>query len=110
MAKNKYRKTVDASAASFHRRRGQAPGSSILVVTEGVNTEPIYFDELRRSLAASTVELVSYGKGAGDPKVLVDAALKLKAHRRGSGSVPAVPPRRVRRAERAVFRILAPAS
>lgn len=82
MAKNRYHKTAGSSASSFQRSRGQAPGSSILVVTEGVNTEPIYFNELRKHLAAPTVELVAYGEGTGDPRVLVDAALKLQAERR----------------------------
>ena len=82
MAKNRYRKTVGSSASSFRRNRGQAPGSSILVVTEGINTEPIHFEELKNQLAAPTVELVPYGEGTGDPRVLVDAALRLQADRK----------------------------
>lgn len=81
---SKYRKSTDKRASSFRRKIGgkRKPGSSILVVTEGKNTEPIYFDALRRMFAAPTVELVPHGAGAGDPRVLTDKALKIRKERR----------------------------
>jgi hypothetical protein len=81
--------------AKFHRKAGTAissfrrritnrvePGSAILVVTEGVNTEPAYFQRIRERFAAPTVELVPHGAGRGDPRALADEALRLKKERK----------------------------
>jgi len=54
---------------------------SILVVTEGVNTEKAYFRLIQERFAAPTVELVPHGEGKGDPSVLVDAAVALREER-----------------------------
>jgi len=83
MAKRRYRRTAATSARSYARfgARGSRPGSSILVVTEGVNTEPAYFEFVRRMFSSSTVELVPHGAGRGDPKSLTDAALEVRKKR-----------------------------
>lgn len=84
MTKRRYRKRADSSIQSFRRpltTRGE-PGSAILVVTEGVNTEPAYFNLLAERFAAPTVELVPYGAGRGDPRALADEALRLATERK----------------------------
>lgn len=57
---------------------------AILVVCEGAETEPRYFEALSRALGlAATVEVVVRGDtGYTDPKGLVDAAIKLERERR----------------------------
>lgn len=84
MGKNKYKPSYSKSASSFLRTIGKdvEPGSSILVVTEGVNTEPTYFEAIRNTFASPSVELVSHGAGRGDPKTLTDAALDYRKARR----------------------------
>lgn len=84
MGKRRYRKSADSSIQSFRRRlTGQiGPGAAILVVTEGGNTEPAYFDLMAKRFAAPTVELVPYGAGRGDPRALVDEALRLVKERK----------------------------
>lgn len=79
-----YRRKAETSAQSFRRtvtpRSGA--GAAILIVTEGVNTEPAYFQWIRDRFAAPTVELVSHGAGRGDPRALADEALRLRAERK----------------------------
>jgi hypothetical protein len=84
MPSRKYKKIVGNSLSALSRRREtrNAPGSALLVVTEGVNTEPVYFNRLRKKFAAQTVELVTHGEGKGDPRVLADAALTMRKERR----------------------------
>lgn len=80
----KFRRKAETDIHSFRRRTTNRvdPGSSILVVTEGVNTEPAYFQWIRERFAAPTVELVSHGVGRGDPRALADEALRLKKERK----------------------------
>jgi len=84
MPSKKYQRVVDSDAASFRRAHGMSSdaGKAILIVTEGVVTEPVYFEGIRRRLACLTVELVTYGAGAGDPRVLAQKALDLQEERR----------------------------
>lgn len=84
MAKHKYKREADKSARSFLRTigKGKAPGSSILVVTEGDNTEPVYFEAIRQVFASSAIELVPYGAGRGDPQALTQAAIHYRKQRR----------------------------
>lgn len=84
MGKNKYKPSISKSASSFLRTIGKNvdPGAAILVVTEGVNTEPTYFEALRNAFASPSVELVPHGAGRGDPKKLTDAALEFRKNRR----------------------------
>lgn len=84
MGKSKYKPSVSKSAGSFLRTLGKAvePGSSILVVTEGVNTEPTYFEALKNAFVSPSVELVAHGAGRGDPEKLTDAALDFQKKRR----------------------------
>ena len=84
MTKRDYRRRADTSAKSFRRTlyAKEPAGSAILVVTEGANTEPSYFDRIRNHLAAPTVELVPHGAGRGDPRALADEALRLRKERK----------------------------
>jgi hypothetical protein len=84
MAKDKYKRKAGKSARSFLRTIGQgtAPGASILVVTEGDNAEPVYFDAIRRVFASTAIELVPHGAGRGDPRKLTEAALRYRKERR----------------------------
>jgi hypothetical protein len=84
MAKHRYRKRAASSIGSFRRTVATRtdPGSAILVVTEGDNTEPAYFDLIAKRFAAPTVELVPYGAGRGDPRALADEALRLAKERK----------------------------
>jgi len=54
-------------------------GRSLLIVTEGTNTEPIYFNQLKQLLASKLVYIETKGRGKNDPKQLVDDALDLQA-------------------------------
>ena len=84
MARHKYKRKAPNAARSFRRAIGRAtkPGSSILVVTEGVNTEPTYFEKIRKVFASNAIELVPHGAGRGDPQKLTDAALDIRKERR----------------------------
>ncbi|RLC89521.1 MAG: hypothetical protein DRI37_03650 [Chloroflexi bacterium] len=70
------------SADSFKRRPGsRPPRQCILVVCEGLKTEPNYFKALCRELKLTSVEVeVVTGEGSA-PISVVDSALELK-HRR----------------------------
>ena len=77
MAGKRWKKHIPTDAGSFRRPRGSSrPGSSILIVTEGEVTEPVYFDALKRKLALQTVEIEIVPAGKGDPRRLAEAALK----------------------------------
>ena len=80
----KYHRKADTDIRSFRRPPASRndPGSAILIVTEGVNTEPAYIDRIKEQFAAPTVELVSHGAGRGDPRALADEALRLRESRR----------------------------
>lgn len=84
MASHPYRRKADNTPKSFRRVQGNAtqPGASILVVTEGLNTEPVYFESIRRVLATRILELVTYGAGRGDPRKLAEVALEKRDERR----------------------------
>ena len=82
----KYARKAASDVRSF--RRGpvvsEKAGSAILVVTEGENTEPAYFEWVRHRFAAPTVELVAHGAGRGDPTALAKEALRFRDERRQS--------------------------
>lgn len=84
MAKSKYKPKTSNTVKSFRRNIGRNAklGSSILIVTEGVNTEPIYFEAIRRIFAVNAIELVSHGAGRGDPRRLTDFAIDIHKERR----------------------------
>ena len=84
MVKRRYLRSAATSARPYARSgaKGSRPGSSFLVVTEGVNTEPAYFEFVRRMFSSATVELVPRGAGRGDPKSLADFALEVRNERR----------------------------
>jgi len=81
MPRRSYRRKADKA---FFRSVGidPRPGASMLIVTEGLNTEPIYFKTLREFFSASAIELVAHGEGKGSPKALTDKALSLRKERR----------------------------
>jgi hypothetical protein len=80
----RYRRKAETSVQSFRRRVSSlsAPGSAILIVTEGINTEPAYLSWIKERFAAPTVELVPHGAGRGDPRALADEALRLRNERK----------------------------
>ena len=81
--KKKWHKRIPASPSSFLRQRGdKPPAKGILIATEGVVTEAVYFAEVRNRLALPTVELLVEGKGIGDPRRLAEAALTEQKKRR----------------------------
>lgn len=80
MAKHSRRRA--RSADSFKRRPGsRPPRQCILVVCEGLKTEPNYFKALCRELRLTSVEVeVVTGSGSA-PISVVDSALELKRRR-----------------------------
>lgn len=84
MAKGNYHRKASNRSTSFRRTggRGKKPGSSILVVAEGANTESVYFETLRNRFAAPTLEIEVEGVGINDPTRLVERALNLRTKRR----------------------------
>lgn len=82
-AKNKWKKQIPSDAASFRRPKGSArPGNAILIVTEGLVSEPAYFTALKRRLALQTLEIEVQPGGMGDPQKLVEYAVGLREARR----------------------------
>jgi hypothetical protein len=82
-AKNKWKKQIPSDASSFRRPKGSArPGSAILIVTEGLVSEPAYFTALKRRLALQTLEIEVQPGGMGDPQKLVEYAVGLREARR----------------------------
>jgi hypothetical protein len=66
----------------FKRRQGsKEPRKSILIVSEGSKTEPIYFNSLRNKLRLAMVEVKIVGEGAA-PITVVDRAIELRAERK----------------------------
>jgi len=47
-------------------------------VTEGDNTEPVYFEAIRAVFASSAIELVPHGAGRGDPRKLTELAIRCR--------------------------------
>ena len=77
MARRKHRNTD-----SYKRREGsKEPRKSILIVCEGIKTEPIYFNSLRKNLQLSMVEVKVVGEGAA-PITVVDRAIELRQERK----------------------------
>lgn len=68
------------SSRSFSRRKGQLkPRKRILLICEGTETEPAYFNALRQRLKISTLEVeICGGKGRNAPISLVDYAVEKK--------------------------------
>jgi len=66
---------------SYKRRQGsKEPRKSILIVSEGSKTEPIYFNSLKRNLQLSMAEVKVVGEGAA-PITVVDRAIELRKER-----------------------------
>lgn len=83
MASRKWKKKINSDPRSFRRSRwSKPPAKAILIVTEGEVTEPVYFDELKRRLNLSTVEIEVLGAGKGDPRRLAESALEERKQRR----------------------------
>ncbi|MGB0384212.1 MAG: RloB family protein [Ardenticatenaceae bacterium] len=80
MAKNK-RKGRKRSSGSHKRQAGRhSTRKSILIVCEGTETEPAYFNEFKAQLNLPLVEIVGKGTGEGHSGV-VKHALQLKKER-----------------------------
>ncbi len=72
----------ERSAHSYDRRIGRrAPGRCILIVCEGAETEPNYFQELRKYLKLSSVYVRIQDRG-GAPISLIEEARRLEAQRK----------------------------
>lgn len=79
----RWHKSIPTNARSFQRPKGtKRPEKAVLIATEGVNTEPIYFEDLKTRLRLSLVEVAVQGTGRGDPKALAEKALAIRRDRR----------------------------
>ena len=66
---------------SYNRQQGsKEPRKSILIVSEGSKTEPIYFNSLKRILRLAMVDVDIVGEGAA-PITVVDRAIELREER-----------------------------
>jgi len=80
---NKWKKHLPSDVRSFRRQKGSKPPSkAILILTEGVVTEPVYFETLKAKLALQTLEVEVKPQGKGDPRRLAEAALEERTERR----------------------------
>jgi len=67
---------------SYKRRKGsREPRKSILIVSEGSKTEPIYFNSLKSNLRLAMVEVEIVGEGAA-PITVVNRAIELRGERK----------------------------
>lgn len=68
----------------FYRRRGpvQKPRKTFLIVTEGEESEPNYFNALRGRLLLTNLEVHVHHPEGTDPKTLTDEAIRLDKQRR----------------------------
>lgn len=83
MGSKKWKKHISSDPRSFRRARGsKRPAQSILIVTEGQVTEPVYFEAIKLKLAVQTVEIEVVGAGKGDPRRLAEAALEERKERK----------------------------
>lgn len=77
----------------FRRGRGgDKPAKFILIVTEGVNTEPIYLDQLAKAWGVHPRVITLKPGGDGIPANLVTRALKEQREQRKLGRISAVDP------------------
>ena len=67
---------------SYRRQAGsKEPRKSILIVSEGSKTEPIYFNSLKSKLRLAMVDVEIVGEGAA-PITVVDRAIELREKRK----------------------------
>ncbi len=68
---------------NYYKRRKafKEPRKSILIVSEGSKTEPIYFNSLKSNLRLAMVEVEIVGEGAA-PINVVDRAIELRGERK----------------------------
>jgi hypothetical protein len=77
----------------FRRDRGQGkPAKFILIVTEGVNTEPIYLEQLAKTWGVHPRVITLKPGGDGIPANLVAHALNEQREQRKLGRISAVDP------------------
>jgi hypothetical protein len=80
---NKWKKHLPSDVRSFRRpKESKRPSKAILILTEGVVTEPVYFETLKAKLALQTLEVEVKPQGKGDPRRLAESALEERADRR----------------------------
>jgi len=70
-------KTINYS----RRKASKEPRKSILIVSEGSKTEPLYFNSLKSNLRLAMVEVKIVGEGAA-PITVVDRAIELREERK----------------------------
>jgi hypothetical protein len=75
---------VSDRGPAFYRRPGptRTPGRTFLIVTEGKETEPNYFEFLRTKLHLTTAQVKVIHPEATDPKRLTEEAIQLAQKRR----------------------------
>jgi len=67
---------------SYRRLKGsKEPRKSILIVSEGSKTEPLYFNSLKSNLRLAMVDVEIVGEGAA-PITVVDHAIELRAQKK----------------------------
>ena len=67
---------------SYKRPKGfKEPRKSILIISEGSKTEPIYFNALKKNLRLAMVDVEIVGEGVA-PITVVDRAVELRAERK----------------------------
>lgn len=80
---HKWKKYLPSDLRSFRRpKESKRPSKAILILTEGVVTEPVYFETLKAKLALQTLEVEVSPQGKGDPRRLAESALEERAARR----------------------------
>jgi hypothetical protein len=80
---HKWKKHLPSDLRSFRRpKESKRPSKAILILTEGVVTEPVYFGTLKAKLALQTLEVEVSPQGKGDPRRLAESALEERAARR----------------------------
>lgn len=85
MPNSKFKRLQAQTEESIRRGRGRIePAAAILIVTEGLVTEPAYLAEVRKRFSAPTVKIVVEPGGAGDPRGLAERALRIAGDRRRS--------------------------
>ena len=75
-------RSIERKATAARRTSGVNPGDSFLIVTEGTVTEPIYFQQLRKDMKLSAVEIHIQPGDGSHPLSVIETAVCLAKDRR----------------------------
>jgi len=75
-------RSIERKTAAKHLASGVNPGDSFLIVTEGTETEPIYFELLRNDMKLSVVEIHIQPGDGSHPKNVIATAVRLAGERK----------------------------